>query len=87
MEKPSFRNTKNKKRMEFMERYQKNTLPGIADEELPLGFGMALAQNDLALKKFGKMDERQRQRFLFDARHARSREEMQSVVNRIGEWQ
>lgn len=86
MEKPSLRNTK-KKRMEFMERYQKNTLPGIADEELPLGFGMALAQNDLALKKFGKMDERQRQRFLFDARHARSREEMQSVVNRIGEWQ
>ena len=33
-----------------MERFGKNALPGLGDEELPLGFGMALAQNDLALK-------------------------------------
>lgn len=55
-------------------------------DELPLGFGMALAQNEKALEKFGQLDERQKQRFLFEARHVRSRNEMQSIVNRIGEW-
>ena len=70
-----------------MEQFQKNSPLGIPEDEVPLGFGIALAQNDIALKKFGKMDDRQRQRFLFDARHAGSKEEMQSVVNRIREWQ
>ena len=55
-------------------------------DELPLGFGMALAQNEKALEKFGQLDERQKQRFLFEARHARNRNEMQSIVGRIGEW-
>lgn len=55
--------------------------------ELPLGFGMALAQNERALENYTRLDERQKQRFLFEARHVRSRSEMQSIVNRIGEWQ
>lgn len=55
-------------------------------EELPLGFGMALAQNEKALEKFAQLDERQKQRFLFEARHVRNKNEMQSIVNRIGEW-
>ena len=54
-------------------------------DEVPLGFGMALAQNAKALEAFGRMDERQKQRVLYDARHVRSREEMQSVVDRIGD--
>ena len=56
-------------------------------DELPLGFGMALAQNEKALENFAQLDERQKQRFLFEARHARNRNEMQSIVGRIGEWQ
>lgn len=56
-------------------------------DELPLGFGVALAQNEKALEKFAQLDERQKQRFLFEARHVRSRNEMQSIVDRIGEWQ
>ena len=55
-------------------------------DELPLGFGMALAQNEKALEKFAQLDERQKQRFLFEARHARNKNEMQSIVGRIGEW-
>ncbi len=55
------------------------------DGEVPLGFGMALAQNEQALRNFGSMDERQRQRYLFEARHVRSKEEMTRIVNRIEE--
>lgn len=55
-------------------------------DELPLGFGMALAQNEKALENFAQLDERQKQRFLFEARHVRNKNEMQSIVNRIGEW-
>lgn len=58
----------------------------LEEDEIPLGFGMALAQNEKALEKFGQLDERQKQRFLFEARHVRNRNEMQSIVNRIGEW-
>ncbi len=69
---------------------EKNTNRGIGgnpslDGEVPLGFGMALAQNEQALRSFGSMDERQRQRYLFEARHVRSKEEMTRIVNRIGE--
>ncbi len=57
----------------------------LGSDEVPLGFGMALAQNEKALAAFGRMDERQKQRVLYDARHVRSREEMQNVVDRIGD--
>lgn len=56
-------------------------------DDVPLGFGMALAQNEKALENFAHLDDRQRQRFLFEARHVRNRNEMQSIVDRIGEWQ
>lgn len=55
-------------------------------DDVPLGFGMALAQNEKALEKFAQLDERQKQRFLFEARHVRNKNEMQSIVERIGEW-
>lgn len=53
-------------------------------DEVPLGFGMALAQNEKALETFAGLDERQKQRLLYDARHVRSKNEMQNLVNRIG---
>ncbi len=56
----------------------------LGSDEVPLGFGMALAQNAKALEAFGNMDERQKQRVLYDARHVHSKEEMQNVVDRIG---
>ena len=69
---------------------EKNAIPNANrripfDGEVPLSFGMALAQNEQALQNFGNMDERQRQRYLFDARHVRSKEEMTRIVNRIEE--
>ncbi len=62
-----------------MNEYQKPSA-----DELPLGFGMALAQNEQALSNFAHMDEREKQRVLFDARHVRSKLEMKNLINRIG---
>jgi len=52
-------------------------------DEVPLGFGMALAQSEAAMLHFAQMDERARQRVLFDARHVRSKQEMKSLIERI----
>ena len=62
----------------------KQTTSGSPIDEVPLGFGMALAQNEKALESFAAMDERQKQRYLYDARHVRSKSEMHNLVNRIG---
>lgn len=53
-------------------------------DELPIGFGVALAKNEAALAKFGQMTERERRQVLFDARHIRDRAAMQALVDRIG---
>lgn len=58
-----------------------------SSDELPLGFGMALAQNEQALENFAGMDEREKQRVLYDARHVRNKLEMKNLINRIGEIQ
>lgn len=54
-------------------------------EQLPLGFGMALAQNPGAMEKFAALSEGEKQSIL-DGTHAiQSKEEMQQYVNRIAE--
>ena len=53
-------------------------------DEIPLGFGMALAQNEQAMQNFAGMDARDRQRVLYDARHVRTKAEMKSLIERIG---
>ncbi len=51
--------------------------------ELPLGFGMALAQNPAAMQAFCQMDGEKRLRLLEEARHAQSKAEMRRVVHRL----
>ncbi len=65
-----------------MDKMQKPTA-----DEIPLGFGMALAQNEQAMQNFAQMDERGRRSVLFDARHVRSKSEMKSLIERIGQIQ
>ncbi len=50
---------------------------------LPLGFGMALAQNETAMKRFESMTESQKQAVLVQAQHIGSRQEMQQLVSRL----
>jgi hypothetical protein len=50
---------------------------------IPLGFGMALAQNPEAMEKFAAMTGEQRQGILNKAHTIRSKDEMYSYVNSL----
>lgn len=52
--------------------------------ELPLGFGMALAQNEAAMQKFASMSESEKQAVLQQAHNVRSKEEMHLLVFSLG---
>lgn len=48
--------------------------------DLPLGFGMALAQNSEALEIFSKMDKTQKDKVLMRVQNVNSKDEMQDIV-------
>lgn len=48
--------------------------------ELPLGFGMALAQHPQAMKKFADMSDSQKQKILEEIHGIESKKEMQAYV-------
>ena len=52
-------------------------------EQVPIGFGMALAMNQSAMNAYAAMTEHQKQEVLTKAHNARSRQEMQQLVNSI----
>lgn len=52
---------------------------------LPLGFGMALAQDEPAMKRFETMTESQKESVLQQAHLVSSRREMQQLVSRLAE--
>ena len=51
--------------------------------DLPIGFAMALAENELALRRFAGLKDDTRQQIITRARQARSREEIQSIVSSL----
>jgi len=51
--------------------------------EMPVGFGMALAQNPEALQKFSMFSEDKKQEIIQGTHSVKSREEMQQYVNSI----
>lgn len=50
---------------------------------LPLGFGMALAQNEAAMKRFESMTEPEKQALIQRTHQVKSKREMQQLVNRL----
>ena len=56
--------------------------------KVPIGFGMALAQNEAAMIRFGQLSDRQKKNLLNRARCAGSNEEMYSLVANLanGTW-
>lgn len=50
---------------------------------LPLGFGMALAQNGAAMKRFESMTEAEKQALIQRTHQVRSKREMQQLVNQL----
>ncbi|NCC66623.1 MAG: hypothetical protein EOM14_00315 [Clostridia bacterium] len=51
--------------------------------ELPLGFGMALAQNPDAMKIFSNLTESKQSEILQKAHAVKSKNEMQSLVSNL----
>lgn len=55
------------------------------NKDLPLGFGMALAQQPDAMKKFSNMTEDEQNRILSEIHNIDSKHEMQSFVSRLAD--
>ena len=51
--------------------------------ELPLGFGMALAQNEAAMQRFEALPAAEKQQVLQQAHNVASKREVQQLVSRI----
>lgn len=51
--------------------------------ELPLGFGMALAQHPEAMERFAGLPEAERQAIIDGVHAVRSKQEMQAYVERL----
>ena len=48
--------------------------------KVPIGFGMALAQNEAAMIRYSQLTDREKKNILNRAHSARSQEEMYSLV-------
>ena len=51
--------------------------------KVPLGFGMALAQNSNAMNVYSAMTDEQKQAILDRAHNAKSEQEMHDIVNSL----
>lgn len=56
----------------------------MAGFELPLGFGMALAQNEAAMQAFEAMTEPEKEAVIRKTHSVRSKREMQQLVDQLG---
>ena len=50
---------------------------------LPLGLGMALAQNEAAMQRFASMTEMEKQALIAQCHQVKSKREMQQLVNQL----
>lgn len=51
--------------------------------EMPVGLGMALAQNPEAMQKFATLSEEKKQEIINGTHSIKSKEEMHSYVNKL----
>lgn len=50
---------------------------------LPVGFGMALAMNEAAMRSYAGLSETEREHIIMRCKDARSKEEMQKIVDSL----
>ena len=55
----------------------------ISMDDLPIGFTMALAENEPALRRFAGLADDTREQIIAQARQAGSRREMQAIVQSL----
>lgn len=53
-------------------------------QEIPIGFEMKLAMNEQAMRGYASLTETEREHLLKRYREAKSREEMQKIVDSLG---
>ncbi len=58
---------------------------GIPFDGVPIGFGMALAMNEKALTGYSKLTEAQKEELINKSRDAKSKKEMEQIVNSIND--
>ncbi|MGN1137422.1 MAG: hypothetical protein ACI4SF_14535 [Oscillospiraceae bacterium] len=58
----------------------------IDENEMPLGFGMALAQNTAAMKIFSELPDSEQHRLIDGTHRIRSKSEMHRYVSSIAEF-
>ena len=56
---------------------------GFPFTELPLGFGMALAMNETAMRSYAGLTETEKEHLILRCKDARSKEEMERIVNSL----
>lgn len=56
----------------------------LDDHNVPIGFGMALAQNLDAMNRFANMNDTEKQAVIDHTHHIRSKQEMQAYVASLG---
>ncbi len=52
-------------------------------EGMPLGFGMALAMNERAMKRYSDLTEAEKEKIILRCKDAKSKEEMDKIVNSL----
>lgn len=57
----------------------------MINKDLPLGFGMALAQHPEAMKKFSDMSEGEQEEILSKAHNVKSKQEMKQFVSNLAQ--
>ncbi len=55
----------------------------VNGEGIPLGFGMALSQNEQAMEHFAALTEDERQSIIDSAHGVKTKEEMRDFVNKL----
>ncbi len=56
---------------------------GYPFAQLPLGFGMALTMNERAMDGYAQLTESQKEQLIMRCRDARSKSEMERIVNEL----
>lgn len=54
------------------------------ERELPLGLAFQMAMNERAMARFAELDEQEKQKTIEQAKHVKSKEEMERLVNELG---
>ncbi len=63
--------------------YNGSSDDGFPFQELPMGFGMALAMNEPAMQGYARLTESEKEHIIMKCKDATSKEEIQKIVNSL----